>query len=152
MLAILGMIFFDYPLNLNQLSQYSEFKSDANFLFSNSIFDSDRLAASTSFESYVQSLVGPNLASAFFKQYPEKLWGIDTSEMSADWAPKRIRLCKDREPFFGGEFTAIGTTGTSRYEWLKSLSESRGANFHLDHRLVDLEYSVSSDLRVYILS
>ena len=102
--------YYDYPLNLDQLESHKEFSKDVDYLRKNKSFGD--LASATSFEDYVNRLVGTKLSNAFFKEYPEKLWGIKTSEMSSEWAPKRIRLTNEKEKFFGNEFTAIGKKGT----------------------------------------
>jgi len=44
------------------------------------------------FEEWVTSRFGATLFELFFKPYTEKLWGLPTSELSADWAAQRISL------------------------------------------------------------
>jgi protoporphyrinogen oxidase len=44
-----------------------------------------------SFEEWVRNQFGYRLYSIFFKTYTEKVWGISTSELSADWAAQRIK-------------------------------------------------------------
>jgi protoporphyrinogen oxidase len=44
-----------------------------------------------SFEDWVRNQFGWRLFSIFFKTYTEKVWGISTSELSADWAAQRIK-------------------------------------------------------------
>ena len=56
----------------------------------------------------------------FFKDYPEKVWGVSTLKMTSEWAPKRIKFRDKILPFFSGEYTAVGKYGTgSIYEFLK---------------------------------
>jgi protoporphyrinogen oxidase len=43
------------------------------------------------FEDWVSNQFGHRLFSIFFKTYTEKVWGISTSELSADWAAQRIK-------------------------------------------------------------
>ncbi len=45
-----------------------------------------------SFEDWVESRFGRPLYDTFFGPYTEKLWGIDPSTISADWAAERISL------------------------------------------------------------
>ena len=40
----------------------------------------------------MEGKVGKTLTNMFFTSYPRKVWGIDTDEMLADWAPQRIQL------------------------------------------------------------
>ena len=43
------------------------------------------------FEDWVRNQFGWRLFSIFFKTYTEKVWGISTTELSADWAAQRIK-------------------------------------------------------------
>jgi protoporphyrinogen oxidase len=43
------------------------------------------------FEEWVSNKFGRRLFEIFFKTYTEKVWGIPTSELSADWAAQRIK-------------------------------------------------------------
>jgi protoporphyrinogen oxidase len=42
-------------------------------------------------EEWVRNQFGYRLYSIFFKTYTEKVWGISTKELSADWAAQRIK-------------------------------------------------------------
>jgi protoporphyrinogen oxidase len=42
-------------------------------------------------EQWVRNQFGWRLYSIFFKTYTEKVWGISTKELSADWAAQRIK-------------------------------------------------------------
>ena len=44
-----------------------------------------------SLEDWVRNQFGRRLFSIFFKTYTEKVWGISTKELSADWAAQRIK-------------------------------------------------------------
>ncbi|WP_240229575.1 NAD(P)/FAD-dependent oxidoreductase [Devosia lacusdianchii] len=44
-----------------------------------------------SFEQWVVNNFGRRLFQIFFKTYTEKVWGMDCSEISADWAAQRIK-------------------------------------------------------------
>ena len=44
-----------------------------------------------SLEDWVRNQFGYRLYSIFFKTYTEKVWGISTKELSADWAAQRIK-------------------------------------------------------------
>jgi protoporphyrinogen oxidase len=49
------------------------------------------VAEPRTFEEWVTNEFGHRLFSIFFKSYTEKVWGISTSELSADWAAQRIK-------------------------------------------------------------
>jgi protoporphyrinogen oxidase len=44
-----------------------------------------------SLEDWVRNQFGYRLFSIFFKTYTEKVWGMSTKELSADWAAQRIK-------------------------------------------------------------
>ena len=83
--------FFDYPLKA------------ANALWNLGPLETVRCLASygrarlrpvpnpRSFEDWVRNQFGWRLYSIFFKTYTEKVWGISTTELSADWAAQRIK-------------------------------------------------------------
>ncbi|HEV2784813.1 MAG TPA: NAD(P)/FAD-dependent oxidoreductase [Solirubrobacteraceae bacterium] len=50
-----------------------------------------RRHAPQTFEDWVCDRFGRRLFELFFKSYTEKVWGVPTSEISADWAAQRIR-------------------------------------------------------------
>lgn len=50
-----------------------------------------------SFEDWVSNRFGRRLFQVFFKTYTEKVWGIPTHEISADWAAQRIKGLSLRE-------------------------------------------------------
>ena len=43
------------------------------------------------FEQWVSNRFGRWLFNQFFKSYTEKVWGVPTSEIRADWAAQRIK-------------------------------------------------------------
>ncbi len=43
------------------------------------------------FEQWVTNRFGESLYKTFFKSYTEKVWGIDCTQISADWAAQRIK-------------------------------------------------------------
>ncbi len=137
--------YYDYPLNLEQLSQYKEFQDDVEKLKSKKNFGD--LASATNYEDYVNKLVGKKLSKAFFKEYPEKLWGIKTNEMSSEWAPKRIRLTNKREKFFGQEYTAIGKRGTGEImERLALEAEKNGCEIYKNCKVKELTIKESNNI------
>jgi protoporphyrinogen oxidase len=83
--------FFDYPLKAT------------NALFNMGLAETVRCAFSylwarvhpvsnpRTLEEWVSNQFGHRLFIHFFKTYTEKVWGIPTSELSADWAAQRIK-------------------------------------------------------------
>jgi UDP-galactopyranose mutase len=52
-------------------------------------------ARGESFDEYVTSLMGPTLYRLFIADYTAKQWGVDPSELSSSFAPKRVDLRND---------------------------------------------------------
>ena len=50
-----------------------------------------RRRAPQTFEDWVCDRFGRRLFELFFKSYTEKVWGVPTAQISADWAAQRIR-------------------------------------------------------------
>lgn len=83
--------FFDYPLKaLNALSSLGvaeSFKCLGSYIKAR-LFP---IKNESTFEAWVTNRFGNRLYSIFFKSYTEKLWGINCSELDADFAAQRIK-------------------------------------------------------------
>ncbi|MEI6106013.1 MAG: NAD(P)/FAD-dependent oxidoreductase [Opitutae bacterium] len=83
--------YFDYPLKpWNALSNLGLFTS----LLCVASYGWARLfprKPEGSFEDWVVNRFGRRLFNIFFKTYTEKVWGIPTHQLSADWAAQRIK-------------------------------------------------------------
>jgi protoporphyrinogen oxidase len=83
--------FFDYPLKpVDAFLKLGPVRSAAILL---SYFKARLLPIKNekSFEDWVVNRFGRKLFETFFKAYTEKVWGMPTSEISADWAAQRIK-------------------------------------------------------------
>ncbi len=86
-------------------------------------------------------MIGPTLRKLFFEKYPEKVWGIPTSKMTADWAPKRIEFREKRTPFYFKEWAAVGKYGTgSVYNNIKEKIQELGGKIYLNQEVTGIEY------------
>ncbi len=83
--------FFDYPLKpLNALRNLGPWRS-ARILLSYLGARLSPIRPERSFEDWVVNRFGRELFEIFFKSYTEKVWGMPTGEISADWAAQRIK-------------------------------------------------------------
>lgn len=134
--------FFDYPLNIKQIESTKAWDKtliDASLQKLSNIDSKDALANSTSFKEYFQKLVGDHLESVFFREYPEKVWGIQTSEIIPDWAPKRIRVTSGKEPFYVNEFAGMSSKGTGYlFEELLNICQDGLVSLNLNCKVVSL--------------
>src|SRR5258708_2177819 len=64
-----------------------------------------------SFEQWVSNRFGKRLFNHFFKGYTEKVWGVSTSEIRAEWAAQRIKglsfFSAAKSAFFGNKGNKI---------------------------------------------
>jgi len=83
--------FFDYPLKpLNALAGLGILQS-AMVGLSYLRWQVFPYKQEESFEEWVTNRFGRRLFETFFKSYTEKVWGISTSELKAEWAAQRIK-------------------------------------------------------------
>jgi protoporphyrinogen oxidase len=113
------------------------------------------------FEDWVVNRFGRVLFDIFFKSYTEKLWGMPTSTISADWAAQRI---KDLSLVKAVTSALFGRLGARRGEVIKTLIDEfqyprlgpgqmweaardkireRGGAIHLDRRVDVIEHDGS---------
>jgi protoporphyrinogen oxidase len=76
-----------------------------------------------SLEEWVTNQFGHRLFTIFFKTYTEKVWGISTKELSADWAAQRIKGLNLTQAIRSALLPrrAGGTTGDDRSAVIKTL-------------------------------
>lgn len=110
-----------------------------------------------SFQDWVTNKFGYHLFSIFFKTYTEKVWGIECSQISSDWAAQRIsgfslskaiffaffgRFYKKNKPRtirddFYYPSKGAGTLWEKAANWLQSFE---GGSVHLNQDVVSLEH------------
>jgi len=83
--------FFHYPLRpVDALRKLGPTRS-ARILLSYLRAQARPIRPERSFEDWVVNRFGRELFEIFFKSYTEKVWGMPTSTISADWAAQRIK-------------------------------------------------------------
>lgn len=124
---------YDYPLSIESLNNYGDklknkiLKEIKNLKTTNKSFTKN-------FKEHITAQVGPTLTEMFFSNYPQKVWGIKTENITSEWAPKRIKFRRKIEPFFSGEYTAVGKYGTgSIYNLIKDKILENGGKIFLNH-------------------
>lgn len=61
--------------------------------------DVERRAASANFEEWCLELMGPDLYRLFIEPYTTKQWGLSPRELPASFAPKRVSVRYDDDPY-----------------------------------------------------
>src|SRR3954452_17760702 len=84
--------FLDYPLNgtdvIKKLGPVELVRAGLSYVYA-AIFK--RNAPEENLEQWVSKRFGWRLYSLFFKSYNEKVWGVPTTEIRAEWAAQRIK-------------------------------------------------------------
>ena len=92
---LLGGKYYKYPLDLLDLVQKAGPKfmvsAFATYLASN-LQRAVRPTPERTFEDWVKGRFGKTLYDIYFAVYTRKLWGLDPSQISSDWAVQRISL------------------------------------------------------------
>jgi protoporphyrinogen oxidase len=115
------------------------------------------------FEQWVSNRFGKWLFNQFFKSYTEKVWGVPTSEIRADWAAQRIKnLSFFRaawSAFFGNKDNKV-TSLISKFNyprfgpgqmWEQMTEDIRalGGQVLLEHKVTKLEFEGDRCVRVH---
>jgi UDP-galactopyranose mutase len=61
--------------------------------------DAAARAEAANFETWCLDLMGPILYDRYIKPYTEKQWGVPARELSAQWAPRRVSVRWDNDPY-----------------------------------------------------
>jgi protoporphyrinogen oxidase len=153
--------FFHYPLKpadaLLKLGLRRSVRILASFLKAQAL----PIKPERSFEDWVVNRFGRELFEIFFKSYTEKVWGMPTSTISADWAAQRIKdlsLVRAVTAALLGPFRARGGAviktlidefqyprlGPGQmWETARSRVVSLGGAVHLDRRVIGIEHDGS---------
>jgi len=83
--------YFDYPIKASNAFLNLGPVETARCLLSYAQARMRPVVEPRSFEDWVSNQFGHRLFSIFFKTYTEKVWGISTRDLSADWAGQRIK-------------------------------------------------------------
>jgi UDP-galactopyranose mutase len=59
----------------------------------------ERRAAAANFEDWCLELMGPILYERYIRPYTEKQWGRPARELSAQWAPRRVQVRWNDDPY-----------------------------------------------------
>lgn len=132
--------YYDYPISYEAITQFPAHLKAKIFDELEQVSVADRNRAKN-YKEYVTALVGPTLQEMFFEKYPQKIWNMTTSEMTATWAPKRIDLRQKITPFYYGEWNAVGKYGTGCvYKRIYERILELGGKVRLDQGLKNFRY------------
>jgi len=159
--------FFYYPLKpVDALWKLGPWRS-ARILLSYLKARASPIRPERTFEDWVVNRFGRELFEIFFKSYTEKVWGMPTSEISADWAAQRIKglslVGAVVNALFGGfrsrrgeviktlidEFQYPRLGPGQMWETARDRIRAQGGAVHLDRKVVRVEHD-GSDVTAFI--
>ena len=117
-----------------------------------------------SLEDWVSNRFGRRLFELFFKSYTEKVWGVPTTEIRAEWAAQRIKglsfFSAAKAAFFGNkdnkvkslisEFNYPRFGPGQMWEAMRGAIEEQGGEVRLDARVDSMELEGSRIVAVVV--
>ncbi len=89
----------NWPILLSDIDKQSQGEQIHRELAEREGIDSDARAEAANFEEWCLELMGPILYERFIRPYTEKQWGRPAKELSAQWAPRRVSVRWNNDPF-----------------------------------------------------
>ena len=89
----------NWPILLSDIDRQSDAEAIHAQLAERTDVDAAARAKAANFEDWCLELMGPILYERFVRPYTEKQWGRPARELSAQWAPRRVSVRWDNDPF-----------------------------------------------------
>jgi UDP-galactopyranose mutase len=89
----------NWPILLSDIDRQSNAEEIHAQLQERRDVDASARAAAANFEQWCLELMGPILYERFIRPYTEKQWGRPARELSALWAPRRVSVRWDDDPY-----------------------------------------------------
>ena len=134
--------YYDYPLSNEALEKFDKnlkIKIKKELTKCNK---KDERFRARNYKEYIDSFVGPTLRKMFFEKYPKKIWGVDTKNMTPDWAPNRIKFRNKILPFYHEQYAAVGKYGTGCiYDKIASIVKKKGGKFKFNETVKNFKFN-----------
>ncbi len=89
----------NWPILLSDIDRQSNGAEIRAQLAEREGIDATARAQAANFEEWCLELMGPILYERFIRPYTEKQWGRPARELSAQWAPRRVSVRWDNDPY-----------------------------------------------------
>jgi len=132
--------FYDYPLRATNALRNLGLRESARCLLS---YGRARLRGrgdEENFEEWVSNRFGYRLFDIFFRSYTEKVWGIPTHEIGADWAAQRIKNMELSTAIIGALRRPLGRMVGEKNDVASLIEE-----FHYPRRGPGMMYDAMAD-------
>lgn len=105
----------NWPILLSDIERQSRAQEIFRELKERKGVDASGRAAAANFEEWCLELMGPILYERFIRPYTEKQWGRPARELSATWAPRRVSVRWDNDPYLFPDPFQGWPAGTNGY-------------------------------------
>jgi len=89
----------NWPMLVSDIDKQSDSEQIKAELAEREGVDASARAASANFEDWCLELMGPTLYGRYIYPYTKKQWGREPRLLSATWAPRRVQLRRDNDPY-----------------------------------------------------
>lgn len=89
----------NWPMLVSDIDEQSDSERIRAELAEREGVDAGARAASANFEEWCLELMGPTLYERYIYPYTKKQWGREPRLLSATWAPRRVQLRRDNDPY-----------------------------------------------------
>ena len=90
---------YNWPILVSDIDAQSRSEEIHAQLREREGIDAAARADAANFEEWCLELMGPVLYERYIKPYTEKQWGRSARELSAQWAPRRVSVRRDGNPY-----------------------------------------------------
>jgi UDP-galactopyranose mutase len=90
---------FNWPILVSDLDAQSKSEDIKRELEERKDVDAAARAEASNFEEWCLDLMGPTLYERYIRPYTEKQWGRPARELSAQWAPRRVSVRWNNDPY-----------------------------------------------------
>ena len=90
---------YNWPILVSDIDAQSRSEEIKAQLAEREGVDAASRAEAANFEEWCLELMGPVLYERYVKPYTEKQWGRPARELSAQWAPRRVSVRRDDDPY-----------------------------------------------------
>lgn len=94
---------YNWPILLSDIKAQTRGDEILTQLEARRGLDPDARAQAATFEEWCLDLMGPILYERYVRPYTEKQWGRPASELSARWAPRRVGVRWNDDPYLFGD-------------------------------------------------
>ena len=129
---------YNWPILVSDIDAQSRSEEIHRELAEREGVDAAGRAAAANFEEWCLELMGPVLYERYVKPYTEKQWGRPARELSAAWAPRRVSVRRDDDPYLFPDPYQGWPAGPNGYTDL--------IDGLLDHELIELRTGVEVSL------